>query len=93
MRQPTGRRILRRHETKCRNGQRKLHNFSESAKAKGKEAGNAAENDLNEAWTKAEAASRQLQTIGAEGWERQNLFREGISRTGGGLAQIHPEDR
>ena len=47
--------------------QRKLHDFSEKAEAKGKEAGNAAENDLNKAWTKAEAASRQLQTVGVEG--------------------------
>ena len=34
--------------------QRKLHDFSEKAEAAGKEAGNAAENDLNKAWTKAE---------------------------------------
>jgi len=33
--------------------QRKLHDFSEKAEAKGKEAANAAENDLNKAWTKA----------------------------------------
>ncbi len=35
----------------------------------GEEAGNAAEVDLNKAWTKAEAASRKLQTVGADGWE------------------------
>ena len=45
--------------------ERKLRDFSEKAKAKGKEAGNAAENDRN----KAEAASRKLETVGAEGWE------------------------
>jgi hypothetical protein len=49
--------------------QQKLHDFSEKAEAKGKEAGNAAEVDLNKAWTNAEAASRKLQTVGAEGWE------------------------
>ena len=49
--------------------QKKLHDFSEDMEAKGKAAGNAAEKDLNEAWTRAEAASRQLQTAGDEGWE------------------------
>jgi hypothetical protein len=35
--------------------QQKLHDFSEKAKAKGQEEGNAAENELNAAWTKADA--------------------------------------
>jgi len=35
--------------------QQKLHDFSEKAKAKGQEEGKAAENELNAAWTKAEA--------------------------------------
>ena len=39
--------------------ERKLRDISEKAKAKGKEAGTAAENDLNKAWNKAEAASRK----------------------------------
>jgi uncharacterized membrane protein len=60
--------------------QRKLHDFSEKAEAKGKEAANAAENDLNAAWTKAEAASRRLQTVGAEGWDRARTSFEQASR-------------
>jgi hypothetical protein len=59
--------------------QRKLHDFSEKVVAKGKEAGNATENDLHEAWTKAEAASRQLQTAGAEGWESARTYFEKAS--------------
>jgi hypothetical protein len=35
--------------------QQKLHDFSKKAKAKGQEEGKAAENELNAAWTKAEA--------------------------------------
>ena len=54
---------------KMQEWQRKLHDFSEKAEAKGKEAGNAAGNNLNKAWTKAEAASSKLQTVGAESWE------------------------
>ena len=49
--------------------QRKLHDLGASAEAKGQEGGTAAERDLNEAWTRTEAASRQLQTVGDEGWE------------------------
>ncbi|HUZ75224.1 MAG TPA: hypothetical protein VMU87_19745 [Stellaceae bacterium] len=49
--------------------QRKLHEYSETAEAKGSEAGKAAENELHAAWTKAEAASRQLETASADGWE------------------------
>ena len=48
---------------------RKLHRFSEKAGVYGKEAGSAAKTDLNKAWTKTEAASRKLQTVGAEGWD------------------------
>jgi hypothetical protein len=48
--------------------QQKLHDFSKKAVAKGKEAGNAAEDDLDKAWTKAEAASQKLQTAGAGDW-------------------------
>ena|SRR5579863_441623 len=49
--------------------QQKLHDFSANAETKGKEAGNAVERELNEAWTRTEAASRQLQTVGDEGWD------------------------
>jgi|HubBroStandDraft_3_1064219.scaffolds.fasta_scaffold22650_2 hypothetical protein len=74
--------------------QRKLHDFSEKAAAKGKEAGNAAENDLNEAWTKAEAASRQLQTVGAEGWERaKTSFEKASHELAEAWHKIHPEDK
>jgi hypothetical protein len=60
--------------------QRKLHDFSVKAEAKGKEASAAAKNDLNQAWTKAEAASRKLQTVGAEGWESAKVSYEKASR-------------
>lgn len=60
--------------------QRKLHDFSEKAEAKGKEAANAAENDLNKAWTKADAASSKLQTVGAESWESAKTSFEEASR-------------
>jgi uncharacterized membrane protein len=52
-----------------RDWQQKLHDFSEDAKAKGQQAGNAAENDLNAAWTKTQAEAQKLQTATAAGWE------------------------
>jgi hypothetical protein len=56
-------------QDEMREWQRKLHDFSVKTKAEGQEAGNAADNDLNQAWRKAEAASRDLQAAGADGWE------------------------
>ena len=71
--------------------QRKLHDFSEKAAAKGKEAGNAAENDLNKAWTKADAASRKLQTVGAEGWESaKTSFEKASHELADAWHKIHP---
>jgi hypothetical protein len=48
--------------------QHKLHGFGVDAKAKGREAGNAAGNDLKAAWHKTQEESRNLQTASAEGW-------------------------
>jgi hypothetical protein len=48
----------------------------------------------NAAWNKAEAASRKLETVGAEGWEHAKTSFEQASRE---LAEtwhkIHPEDK
>ena len=48
--------------------QQKLHDFSAKAKAKGRKEGKVAENELNAAWTKAEAEQHKLETASAEGW-------------------------
>jgi hypothetical protein len=48
--------------------QHKLHGFGVAAKAKGREAGDAAGNDLKAAWSKTQQESRNLQTASAEGW-------------------------
>jgi hypothetical protein len=60
--------------------QRKLHEFSQRAEANGKVAGDAADTDLHQAWTRTEAASRRLQTVGAEGWDRARASFEQASR-------------
>ena len=72
--------------------QRKLHDFSATAEAKGKEAGTAAETHLNDAWAKAEDASRQLQTVSAEGWESAKTAYENASRDlSDAWNKVHPE--
>jgi len=74
--------------------QQKLHDFSEKAKAKGNAAGNAAENDLNEAWTKAKAASDELQTAGADSWESaKTSYKEASHELAEAWHKIHPEDK
>ena len=60
--------------------QRKLNDFSEKMAAKGQQASDAAEHDLNKAWTKADAASRELQTVGAEGWKSAQTSFEKATR-------------
>ncbi len=74
--------------------QRKLHDFGKQAEAKGQEAGSAAKSDLDDAWVKAQAASRKLQTVGAQGWDSAKASYEKASH---GLAEawhkIHPEDK
>ena len=59
--------------------QQKLHDFSEKAKAKGQEKGNAAENELKAAWTKADAEQHKLQSASAEGWESAKISFEKAS--------------
>jgi hypothetical protein len=79
---------------KMQEWQRKLHDFSEKAEAKGKEAGNAAENDLSKAWTKAEAASGKLQTVGAESWESAKpSFEEASRELADAWHKTRPQDK
>jgi len=49
--------------------QRKLQDFGKKVGAAGDETGKAAESDMNAAWGKTEAASRQLETAGDKGWD------------------------
>lgn len=49
--------------------QRKLHDFGANAKIKGQEESNAAWNELNAAWIKADAEQHKLQSASAQGWQ------------------------
>jgi len=82
---------LKRRSTKCGNGNESCMTSARKRRPSGKESGNAAENDLNEAWTKAEAASRQLQTVGAEG--AQTSFEKASHELAEAWHEIHPDDK
>jgi hypothetical protein len=85
---------LQRARDEMQEWRRKLHDFSAKAEANGKEAGNAAETDLNKAWTKTEAASRRLQTVGAEGWQRaKTSFEKASHELAEAWHKLHPEDK
>jgi len=74
--------------------QQKLHDFSEKAKAKGREEGKAAENELNAAWTKAEAEQHKLETASAEGWESAKIsFEKASHHLKEVWDKIRPEDK
>ena len=74
--------------------QQKLHDFDKKAKAKGQEEGNAAGNELNAAWTKADAEQRKLQSASAEAWESAKTSFEKASNDLKDLwDKIRPEDK
>jgi hypothetical protein len=58
----------------------KLHAFNEKMKANGHKAGNAAENDLDKAWTDYRTASHKLRTVGDDGWESAKTSYDKASR-------------
>jgi hypothetical protein len=60
--------------------QKKLHDFSERTEAKGQKDAALARHDLDEAWTKAEAESRKLQTASSAEWENARISYEKASR-------------
>jgi len=74
--------------------QRKLINFNEKVEAKGKEASTAAEKDLQKAWIKADTASHELQTVGAEGWKSAKMtFETAFRKLAGAWDKVRPEDK
>jgi hypothetical protein len=74
--------------------QQKLHHFGERAKVKALKEGNAAENELNAAWTKTETEAHKLQTAGTEGWDDAKISYEHASHElANAWDRIRPEDK
>jgi hypothetical protein len=81
-------------QTEMQDWQQKLHDFGQQAATKGQEAGSAAQNGLNDAWIKAKAASRKLQTVGAEGWQGAKTSYEKASQDlTDAWHKVHPDDK
>ena len=74
--------------------QRKLHDFGDKTEAKGKEVGNAANDDLNRAWSKAKEASDKLQTMSADGWDSAKAsFERASHELADSWHKVHPDDK
>ena len=85
---------MQRAKNELQEWQRKMHDFSEQAKAKGQTAGNSTGNELNEAWEKTEAASHKLQTASADGWDSAKLsFEKASHNLADTWHRIHPEEK
>jgi hypothetical protein len=65
---------------KVQEWQRKLQGLERTTEAAGKKAGDAADEDLNKAWTGTETAARELRIATAEGWENAKAAFEKASR-------------
>lgn len=74
--------------------QQKLHDFGERAQAGGQQAGAAAKDELNAAWTATEVEAHRLQTAGTAGWDSAKISYENASH---GLAatwdRLRPADK
>lgn len=84
----------RKAQDELREWQHKLREFGDQAAASGKAAGNAANDDLNQARTKAEAATDRLQTVGAEGWASAKAsFEQASHDLSDTWHRVHPDDK
>jgi hypothetical protein len=85
---------MQRAKDELQEWQRKLHDFSEQAKAKGQTASDSTGNELNEAWNKTEAASHRLQTASADGWENAKIsFEKASNNLADAWHKVHPEEK
>lgn len=80
-------------QTRMQEWRRKLYGFSEIAEAKREEAGTIADDDLNQAWTKAEAASRKLQSASGDNWDSaKTAFEAAAHDLAVSWQKIHPAE-
>jgi len=85
---------MQRAKVELQEWQRKVHDFGEQAKAKGQTASDSTGNELNEAWSKTEAASHRLQTASADGWDSAKIsFEKASHNLADPWHKVHPEDK
>lgn len=74
--------------------QRKLDAFGTKVETSGKQAGNAADADLKDAWAKARVASERLQKAGADTWDgAKAAFDQASHDLANSWHKIHPDDK
>jgi len=79
--------------TPCTDGSKSCTTSARS-KAKGQEEGNAAENEVNATWTKANAEQHKLQSASAEGWVSAKIsFEKAAHDLNEAWDRIGPDDK
>jgi hypothetical protein len=74
--------------------QQKLHAFGKKLRAKATQAHNSAGDDLNKAWTRAEAASGRLETVSSEDWGSAKIsFERASHKLDLAWRKIDPENK
>jgi hypothetical protein len=74
--------------------QRKLHAFGAKIQAKATRVHNSAGDDLDKAWTRAEAASRRLETVSSEDWDSAKIsFERASHKLDLAWRKIDPENK
>ena len=84
---------VRKSKDEMQTWQERVHDFGETAEAKGDEANAAAKSDLRKAWADTEAQSRKLETASADGWEGAKAsFEKASQNLKDTWHKIHPGD-
>jgi hypothetical protein len=87
-------RYTRKKRDDMQEWQRKLHAFGEKIRAKATQAHNSAGDDLDKAWTRAEAASRRLETASSEDWDSAKIsFERASHKLDLAWRKIDPENK
>jgi len=83
---------VRRSKAEMEEWRLKIHDFGETAEAKGHEASADAKAGLQTAWEKTEAESRKLETASADGWDNaKSSFEHASQDLKDRWHRIHPE--
>lgn len=84
----------REMHAKMEEWQRKLHTFNAKAEAEGQDETKATQHELSEAWSRADVASRQLETAAAENWEDARVsFEVAFHELAERWRKAHPENK
>ena len=81
-------------EADMREWRRKLHDFGAKAEATGKQAGDTAKSDLDQAWASADDAAAKLKAAGDKDWESAKArFETATHELAEAWRRINPNDQ